>query len=109
MFCPKCRIEYQEGIEECTECHTPLVDELPPEPEGEYIEWVTVLTSLDHNTVMVAASLLGDAGMPIFIKSEGLKNLFMIPIAEEVQVMPENVAEARLLLEGGGIQPDQAE
>lgn len=107
MFCPKCRSEYREGYTECEECRVPLVDELPPEPEGEYVDWVTVLTTLDHNTVMVATSLLGDAGIPVFVKGEGLKNILMIQTPEEVQVLPENVAEARLLLESGGIQPDQ--
>ena len=32
-WCPKCRNEYREGIEECADCHVPLVEELPPEEE----------------------------------------------------------------------------
>lgn len=107
MFCPKCRIEYREGYTECAECRAPLVEELPPEPEAEYVEWVTVLTTSDQNAVMVATSLLGDAGIPVFLRKEGLRHLFEIPVFEEVQVMPEHVTQARLLLEGGDIRPDK--
>ena len=46
-WCPKCRNEYREGIEECADCHVPLVEELPPEEEdsgnefdGDFEDWV---------------------------------------------------------------------
>ena len=107
MFCPRCRIDYTEGITECTECGEPLVDELPPEPEGEYVDWETVLTTMDQNAVMVATSLLGDAGIPVFVKGEDLQAIMGSVAKKEVQVMPENVAQARLLLEGGGIEPNE--
>ena len=32
-WCPKCRTEYQEGIEKCADCGSDLVDELPEEEE----------------------------------------------------------------------------
>ena len=108
MFCPKCRIEYREGYTECAECRAPLVEELPPEPEGEYVDWVTVLTTVDQNTVMVATSLLEDAGIPVLVKGEGLENVLPTVAPKEIQVMPENAAEARLLLEReGGLAPDE--
>ncbi len=30
-WCPKCKTEYQEGIEKCADCGSDLVDELPEE------------------------------------------------------------------------------
>ncbi|MCX5772251.1 MAG: DUF2007 domain-containing protein [Candidatus Hydrogenedentes bacterium] len=108
MFCPRCRIEYTEGYTECPECGAPLVEELPPEPEAEYVEWVTVLTTVDQNTVMVATSLLEDAGIRVNVRGEGLQILMGAAAPKEVQVMPENVAQARLLLEReGGLEPDE--
>jgi hypothetical protein len=108
MFCPKCRSEYRAGFTECAECRVPLVEKLPQEPEGEYVEWVTVLSTLDQNAVMVATSLLEDAGIPVFVKGEGLQSILGSVAKKELQVIPDNVAEARLLLEGGGIVPDEA-
>ncbi len=32
-WCPKCKTEYQEGIEKCADCGSDLVDELPEEDE----------------------------------------------------------------------------
>jgi len=32
-WCPKCRTEYQEGIDKCADCGSDLVDELPEEEE----------------------------------------------------------------------------
>jgi len=108
MFCPKCRIEYREGYTECAECRAPLVEELPPEPETEYVEWVTILTTMDQNTVMVATSLLEDAGIPVLVKGEGLQIIVGSGAPKEIQVMPENAAQARLLLEReGGLEPDE--
>ena len=99
MYCPRCRIEYEQGIAECKECGSPLVEELPPEPEGEYVDWVTVMTTVDKNAVMVAQSMLEDAGISVLVKGEALTHVFPTFMPLEVQVMPENEAEARLILE----------
>ena len=34
-YCPECRYEYTEGIEECPDCREKLVDALPDEPESQ--------------------------------------------------------------------------
>ena len=35
MFCPKCKYEYREGFQVCSDCGTLLVNELPPETQGK--------------------------------------------------------------------------
>jgi len=35
MWCPQCKTEYREGFFKCADCHVPLIEHLPPEPEPE--------------------------------------------------------------------------
>ena len=46
-YCPKCRYEYREGIEECPDCDVELVEVLPTEQEQEKAD----LRDIAHNTV----------------------------------------------------------
>jgi site-specific recombinase len=32
MYCPNCKIKYQDGLNVCTECESPLVEKLSPDP-----------------------------------------------------------------------------
>lgn len=110
MFCPKCKDEFIKGIEACPDCEVPLVDVLPPEikPEPTYVELVTVLSG-DMSVMMVAKSLLEDAGIKYFAKGEHLQNLFgagrfgtgysMIVGAVQLQVAKEDEEIAIALLE----------
>ncbi len=34
-YCPKCKTEYKPGIEKCSDCNLPLVEELPEESPEE--------------------------------------------------------------------------
>ena len=43
MFCPKCKAEYREGFETCSDCDLKLVHELPPEPDPEFVEYQELL------------------------------------------------------------------
>jgi hypothetical protein len=112
MYCPKCRVEYREGFDRCSDCGTLLVAELPPEPQPEYVDLVTVLSAPDGNIVAVAKSLLESAGIRCIARGEGLQELFaggrigagfnpaMGPV--EIQVLPEDEVEARRILESHG-------
>jgi len=80
VFCPKCRDEFIEGITECPDCKVPLVNELSveegPKYEPIYVDLVTVLESGDTGIIMVAKSLLENAGIRYYAKGETAKNLF---------------------------------
>jgi hypothetical protein len=41
-FCPKCRYEYVDGIEECPDCALKLVKKLHEQPEDAYQDIKTV-------------------------------------------------------------------
>lgn len=109
MFCPECRAEYREGFTECADCKVPLVPELPPEPEPEYVEFATVLETGNPAIIAMAKSVLEAAGIECFAKGEGLQELFAAgglgahfnPVTGpvEIQVRLEDEEEARKLLD----------
>ena len=112
MICPNCKAEYRQGYTVCAECQVPLVDKLPEsEEEAEAepeLEPVTILETGDPADILVAKSLLEDAGIEYFPRGEGVQDLFGVgrmgsgfntlagPV--EIQVRPEDADEARRLL-----------
>jgi hypothetical protein len=78
MFCPKCRDEFIEGFTECPDCNVPLVNELSveegPTYEPIYVDLVTVMESGDPGLIMVAKSLLENAGIRYYAKGETAQN-----------------------------------
>ncbi len=76
MFCPNCRYEYQEGIVVCPDCETNLVEELPPEAQSEFVDRVTVLETTNHSVMLMAKSLLEDAGIDCFTQGTGTFDQF---------------------------------
>ena len=99
MFCPKCRVEYRPGFTECADCKVPLVEELSPEPEAEWIDLVTVLATINASTVALAKSLLEEAGIKHVATGELPKQMFAIGTVK-IQVSKDDEEEARELLEG---------
>ena len=78
MFCPKCKAEYVPGVVECADCHVPLVDFLPEEPDykdkfiPEYVKLVSVYSGSDLGLVSLAKTLLDNAEIPFYVKGEQL-------------------------------------
>lgn len=99
MFCPKCRTEYRQGFTECADCKVPLVDELPPELEAEWVDLVTVLATINASTVALAKSMLEEARIKYVATGELPKQMFAIGTVK-IQVSKEDQEEARELLEG---------
>jgi hypothetical protein len=112
MFCPSCGAEYREGFLRCVDCEVDLVEEAPQlapveEPEEHY---VTVLGAGDPALLLMAKSLLQDAGIEFSAKGEGLQDLFAAgrlgtgfsPLVgpAEIQVSSVDEEAAREVLEG---------
>ncbi len=97
MFCPNCRTEYQAGVLRCADCEVALVAERPPEPEVEWADYLTVMTTRDHSELAVAKSLLEASGIPFFACHEEVENLLATgPV--ELQVRAEDAETATELL-----------
>ena len=107
MVCPECKAEYLKGVHVCPDCRVPLVQELPPQPRPEYVEYVTILKTGNPVVLAMGKSLLSAAGIRHFVKGEFLQDMFRIGTAE-VKVGKDEDPEAKNLLRERTIEPGQA-
>lgn len=92
MFCPNCRTEYRQGFTLCSDCGVPLVPQLEPDSEPEYVELVSVFKSNNQADLLIAKSLLEDAGIEYFAKNETAVGFFAQGLGPiELQVRPDDV------------------
>lgn len=94
MHCPKCGVEFVEGVTTCADCGI----ELTPATEAKYVEWVTVLAHRDYGRIGLAESILQAA--EITYVTEGLY-AFLAQLFEPmlVRVHAEDEERARKVLE----------
>lgn len=78
MVCAKCRVEYQEGIDRCPACDTPLVEAVPSENDDSAADLVPLLRTTDIGYLAVIKSVLESSGMPFAVQGE--EGLHLIPI-----------------------------
>jgi len=99
MFCPKCGDEKREEFAVCPVCNVPLVEELPPEPEPKYIEFVTVFKTGNQADIPIVTSIFEAAEIQYFVKGELLSIAYgTLTGPVEIQVGEDDVEEARALL-----------
>ncbi len=76
MFCPKCKCEYREGFNECTDCLVPLVAELQDEaPQEEQslkeppqdFQFIQLQESSNPAEISYLQSILEAEGIPFHI------------------------------------------
>jgi Putative prokaryotic signal transducing protein len=87
MFCPQCRCEFREGFTVCSDCHIPLVPELEPEPEPEFVEYEEVLTTFNPFDIAFIKSLLDGQDILYYFNNEHFN--YVRPLAEPVRLMVE--------------------
>ncbi|HEY2291398.1 MAG TPA: DUF2007 domain-containing protein [Thermoanaerobaculia bacterium] len=80
MFCPECGGEYREGFTHCADCDVDLVESLPSLKQEEKVPdtgLVTVLETDDPAELLLAESLLREAGIPFVKRGDYLHNQFV--------------------------------
>ena len=99
MFCPECKSEFIEGITKCPVCDVKLIDELPPEPEPEFVDYKEILATYNPADVSFLKSLLEPEGISYFFKGEHF--MYVRPLADPVRLMvrTDQVAQAINLLQ----------
>lgn len=78
MFCPKCRVEYQEGYLECSDCKTELVPDLPPESlfEPVYVECEPLASITDIGMIAVIKSILDEEKITYYFNGEEAVHIY---------------------------------
>jgi hypothetical protein len=110
MYCPKCKSEYVDGVDMCSDCGVSLVDTLLPEdkPSPDDLDFVTVFKTGDQSKILIAKSILNEAGIEYYVRDEKVQDLFgwgrigagfnMIVGPVKIQVLRSRAEEAKELL-----------
>lgn len=101
MFCPKCKAEYRNGFDVCSDCRVALVKEAPEiaADEPQFIDYQEVLATYNPADVAFIKSLLEGAGIQYYFKGENF--MYVRPLGDPVRLMirTDQVEEAAALLE----------
>jgi len=85
MFCPECNSEFIEGITTCPECDIELVNELPPEPESEFVDYIEILSTYNPADIAFVNSLPDSEDITYFFKGEHF--MYVRPLADPARLM----------------------
>lgn len=71
-FCPNCRTEYEKDVDACSDCGSPLVENLPPEnPDADpHVSLVEVYTAAGDQEALVVKGLLESEGIECSLSSD---------------------------------------
>jgi len=84
MYCPKCRTQYIDNVNECYDCKVPLVDKLPEETPLEKIKWVALAPLAGEIYADMVEEVLQNMNIPHFTKSDWATSAFNISSANLV-------------------------
>ena len=100
-FCPKCRKEYDESVKRCPGCNMYLVKRLKQLPVIENLELVEVLKTVDSLKVLMARSMLEEAGILYILKGWNPQSPYPIRFAQAAKLLvsADDLDRARELLD----------
>ena len=85
MFCPKCGTEYREGFYVCIDCNSDLVNDLPPEEEPEFTDYVEIMGTYNPADIALIKSILDSENITYYFNAEHF--MYVQPLAQPVRLM----------------------
>jgi hypothetical protein len=102
MFCPKCKCEYRDGFNFCSDCNMELVEALPneelPSDKFVYSKLVTIAETCDISIIPIVKSILDSVEIKYFIQGEMLRGIAVLNNIMQIQVPIEDAQTAKDLL-----------
>ncbi len=105
MYCPKCRTQYIENVQECSDCKIPLIEELPEEKPIEEVKWVALPPVKGNIYADMVEEVLHKRNIPHFTKSDWFSTAYSLSGANYlgarsiIFVPEENHTEAAQIIE----------
>ena len=102
-FCPNCRFEFNEGIQNCADCRADLVSELPPGEGVEYVDWKIVQSVSSEILGNILKGVLDSGGIEAVLRSHEMPSVGSVqgefsPDWGDILVHPEDFRSARNLI-----------
>jgi hypothetical protein len=82
MFCPKCKTEYRDGFNNCSDCQIPLVDELPDTRDTDiaYVDLEEVFATNDQGDIALVKSIFERENIKYVIQGEINTPMAALPV-----------------------------
>lgn len=104
MYCPKCRTEFRKGFRICSDCESPLIAKLPPEPPPpEYVKFIDLYSPQNEMELALLKSVLDSEGISYFVRNDNIGSLEVGPYiglynGKMIQVQDDQYKRAKELL-----------
>jgi hypothetical protein len=115
MFCPKCKAEYVQGIERCSDCDVALVERMPVTEAVPEVNLVELLRTPNIIELTVVKSLLDSMGISYVVQGE--EGMHLLPIGPSgflnpeslgavICIYQEDLARAQEMLQSAAAEPE---
>ena len=105
MFCPQCRCEYNDGVDQCADCKVKLVKELPPKEDDipEFQNFVPLPNLPGRIYAEMVKGALEERGIPCYLRSGGVGDAYQfggnLPLGGIQLYVPEDKLEECLRIQ----------
>lgn len=98
MFCPKCRSEYNPGIQTCADCGAALISELPAESHEPDHAYPFLVETLNLSDIAVIQSVLKGSDIDYHLVGENFNLMRPLVSPARFFVRGDQLEDARNLL-----------